>query len=366
MRQTGKGILVMKNEVIKFIAKHERLRYILKCIRNFTDDSFVYDVNHIYEEPNHIFAECRGEYNKGKLIYPIILDKSDMGFFAQMRYVLNNLYYADIMGMSPYVKFGKKTLYAENMKINGSDNPFEAFFLQSLKNSEESFRVVKNRPERNGEINGWVNSVFNNKDYKVTDEYIDAMSDIWKKYLAFQPEVEKLICNTEFIEKIKEGKTLGVHVRGTDFSANIQGHPVRIDERYHITLAKKILKEKGFSQIYIATDEERTIDIFRKQFGEKVIYDDSIFRSKNGQAVHFTEIKRENHHYKLGLEVLKDAYALSSCDGFIAGLSQVSVGVRIIKKSRGESYSYLKIFDKGINKNVGITMEDIYRGKMRW
>ena len=57
----------------------------------------------------------------------------------------------------------------------------------------------------------------------------------------------------------------------------------------------------------------------------------------------------QNHHYRLGYEVLRDMYALAACDGLVAGLSQVVNCARIVKESSGEEYDTLCIINNGIN-----------------
>ena len=46
--------------------------------------------------------------------------------------------------------------------------------------------------------------------------------------------------------------------------------------------------------------------------------------------------------------MLRDMYTLSLCDGFIAGMSQVSLAVRIFKKSRDEEFNNLCILNNGM------------------
>lgn len=79
-------------------------------------------------------------------------------------------------------------------------------------------------------------------------------------------------------------------------------------------------------------------------------------RSSDKNCPVYLDIERVEHKYLLGLEVVRDMYALSYCNGLIAGLSQVSICSRIVKKSRKEEYEYLKIIDHGLNNNPLITV----------
>jgi hypothetical protein len=60
--------------------------------------------------------------------------------------------------------------------------------------------------------------------------------------------------------------------------------------------------------------------------------------------------ERESHHYLLGREVLRDAWTLGSCQGLIAGLSQVSFGARIFKAATNTKYEDFVLLDNGMNK----------------
>ena len=82
-----------------------------------------------------------------------------------------------------------------------------------------------------------------------------------------------------------------------------------------------------------------------------MLYYSDVMRSNDRKSVAFHASSRVNHKYKLGLEVIRDMYTLSKCDGFVAGISQVAVCARINKLSRKEKYQDLIIIDKGIQKS---------------
>jgi hypothetical protein len=74
----------------------------------------------------------------------------------------------------------------------------------------------------------------------------------------------------------------------------------------------------------------------------------------NNLAIGFLPNNRMHHKYKLGLEVLRDMHTLAKCQGFICGLSQVSICAQIQKISNNEKFDFLHVIDKGINKNKKI------------
>lgn len=109
-----------------------------------------------------------------------------------------------------------------------------------------------------------------------------------------------------------------------------------------------LLKKYGFNKIFLATDDVSTVDLFRKEFGKNLLYYEDVTRSSGDVSVAFSDNVRENHHYKLALEVIRDMYTLSRCNGLIAGKSQVSI-CAIIENRRNSPYEFLKIVDKGNN-----------------
>ncbi len=54
----------------------------------------------------------------------------------------------------------------------------------------------------------------------------------------------------------------------------------------------------------------------------------------------FIDDERENHHYLLGLEIIRDVYTLAACTGFVCGMSYVSFVVQILKKAKIKSLKY--------------------------
>lgn len=61
------------------------------------------------------------------------------------------------------------------------------------------------------------------------------------------------------------------------------------------------------------------------------------------------EHEREEQKYYLGREVLRDMLTLSCCDGFIAGVSNVSNFARIWKYRQNKAFQYMKIINRGLN-----------------
>ena len=114
--------------------------------------------------------------------------------------------------------------------------------------------------------------------------------------------------------------------------------------------AKKMFAAGKYDMVFLATDDSEAIDRFRETFGEKLVYYRDVIRSSGDETVMKSREERESHHYLLGREVLRDAWTLGSCQGLIAGLSQVSFGARIFKAASNIKYEDFVLLDNGMNK----------------
>ena len=117
------------------------------------------------------------------------------------------------------------------------------------------------------------------------------------------------------------------------------------------------MKEYAFQRIFLATDDVDTVNLFKKEFGEKLLTYADVTRSDGEVSVAFSEAGRMNHHYLLGQEVLRDMYTLAKCDGLIAGKSQVSICAYIQKRTTGD-YCYREILDAGYNTDSSRKFSD--------
>lgn len=332
-----------------FIEKHDKLNYIQRCIRRINDPSFVGEVLDIGKNPLNIQIRQKGNKNLGKTIY-IAQTMGCDGFFAELRFIVAELFFADTMGFVPVVKMPSTSFYAEKEPINGTTNPFEYYFEPvsdvTLDDANQSYAVV----EHNWYQRNYMRSVCGmTSGYLPSEEYMQSAAMIVKKYIKFNAIVSSLI-RGEITNLLAGKKTLGVHVRGADFKRHYKNHPNIVTVEEYIKETKNALKENTFEQIFLATDDANALREFKQHFGDRVVCYADVVRTEGDETVMKSELNREHHHYKLGLEVIRDVYTLATCDGIIAGLSNVSIFARIIKLSEESEYAYKKYIDKGIKQ----------------
>lgn len=330
----------------------EEISFLKYCFSRRKDARFVKNVLAVSGDPSLVNMEKMGGEKGNGNIYFIKMEPSGSGFFAEHNRVLTLLYYADYYGMKPVVEYGEKYTYREKHLVNGTNNPFEYYFEQPCGIGPEDLKEYKGVlcARKENVALAAVENPGRGGGYGIPEEYLNMLAKVSRKYIRLNKVVGPIIESA--IEGIKQGKkTLGVHVRGTDFKRNYKGHPICVETEEYLAETKKVFDEKKYERIFLATDDAYAVKLFAEEFGDKLAYYKDVTRSYDNETVMKSEVKRENHHYLLGLEVLRDMMTLAACEGMVAGLSQVSYSARIQKKSQCQEYEDLQILFKGINKH---------------
>jgi hypothetical protein len=290
---------------------------------------------------NNIFLKETSEY------YDISIDNGDCGFFAVYRYMLEYLYFADRAGLKPYIEF-RHFLYEDADLKKQISNPFEYYFVQPFGNKQLNQRYIESRIEHKAMVSFILAGSIQH--YGVSELYLQELAGMQKKYIRLNETTAGYI--KEGIRKtIGDKKLLGVHARGTDYRVGYNNHPVFVEEDNYFEKIDLILTRENWDGIFLATDDEMILDRFQKKYANSLYYYPDVCRGKERISVAFENNERKFHKYNLGLEVLRDAYTLAHCEGLVAGISQVNICARIIKKSFGVDYRTIEIIDKGIADN---------------
>jgi len=334
----------------RIIDRHERLKIIQLCFSANSDEQFRKRV--LGNDPKSETLLMRNDIPDGqgidRVLYFIESGQPGRGFFGEYRRLLNALYYVDVWGFVPYIVFTSKYNYSENHPVNGTSNPFEYYFEQPMVASRDcdKYRYMVSCRECDQEL---ANKLKPSNGYDYSDRYLDELARISNKYIRFNEPTRKYL--EEGIRRlIGEKKTLGVHVRLSDFKKGFYGHPTCVSADNHLRKAKEALALYGYEQVFLATDDIDTIELFRTEFGNRVVFYDDVIRTTGDVSVAFSENERYNHHYLLGLEVLRDMYTLSICQGLIAGKSQISI-CAMIENRNHKKYEYVEIMDDGYNED---------------
>lgn len=338
--------------ICKFVRRisNPNFRRYLSQYRNPSDtDVATVSTHPIINMPIHVL----GSLNKGKIIMLLENQSQYGGFCAIWIYFLNRLTFSDKMGFYHVINWNQSEYYQEKHPVNGASSIFEYYFQQpcgiKLKEARKSSCVVFdwNNPEFGFED---VFHVGGSKDYQFTSKDIDKFAEIQKKYIHLHSDIEKSI-KEQIIKLFKNKKNvLGVHARGADTKVGYKNHPRAIVASDYLERTETVAEQMNADLIFLATDDQEMLEQFKAKFGDKLVYYEDVARS-NGTVMNcYLENERENHHYLLGLEIIRDVYSLTACQGFVCNMSYVSMMVQILKKANDEEFKVFSRIFKGINE----------------
>ena len=337
-------------DLIKLLAKNEKLKFWNRCRIHRNEPAFREHVIEAYQNPAYLHLNTYGDEYKGETIYLVDEQSGGVGFFAELGVTLIKLYFADERGFTPYIHWGENYLYYEPDGIDGEKNAFLHYFAPAshVKGIDKARHVVKSEMRHYEQVK----SLFGAVSYDVSEEYVDAMAKMLKKYIRYNDKTK------EFLEKqrrelLGDKKTLAVHYRGTDFRKQYNNHPVAVRIEQSIEQTRKLLETGRYEQIFLATDENDAVLKFQEVFGDKVKFYRDTFRDEGGDdSIAFSTSERKNHKYLLGLEVLRDQYTLTCCEGLVCGYSNVTFLARIMRRGWYErDYQDYVLINNGIYHN---------------
>lgn len=330
----------IKRHIKQFLKRH----FAAGLVSNALCEDYPFDIKRL---PIGYFKSF-GNKNPDKIFYVIWRDNMGSGFFSNVSHVLCHLKIADIAGMIPVVDFKNfKTLYNENMVVHNTDNAWEYYFkpvspfnLDEVYKSKNVFFCSGAYPASMGLNITQINGLF---------------EEIYMKKVFLQNNVEDLL--KRYLEKFN-GRVLGIHFRGQEQKIAPR-HSFPPTEMQMIKYTDEIMDKYNIEKIFVVTEEQGYLDLFIKRYGGKILYTDS-YRTYEVNAYNLNP--REKHRYLLGLNVLIDAYLLSSCDGILCGDSNVSEFARFVNNKRFEFTYYI---DNGVNSSNPLLAKYLYRIKKK-
>lgn len=340
---------MLKVRILNYLRKWEKLVYFNRCWIHRNDADFRQMVLEGYQNPDFLKLQTMGDAYEGKTIYLIREQGNGMGFFAEVGVVLIKLYFAYERGFIPYVEWGDRYLYYEAEGVEGEYNAFQHYFMpvSDVRDVRHALHVL----EADGSHYRQVKEKFDAVSYDVSEEYIDAMADMMGRYLRYN-EKTALYLERECDALLGKKKTIGVHYRGTDFHKQYNNHPVAVQIEQEIERVQELLEKGGYEQIFLATDENAAVAKFRGVFGERVKVYRDVFREDGEESIAFSSSDRSQHHYRLGLEVMRDEYTLVQCDALVCGYSNVTFIARIMKRAwQHRKYEDYELINNGIHHN---------------
>lgn len=348
--------------LMDFLKKSEKLVFWNRCRIHSGKADFREMVLNGYHNPDYLEVRHFGEEYKGCIIYAASETGNGIGFFAELGMTLIKLHFADERGLTPYIHWGKNYVYYEPEGIDGEKNAFLHYFkpASEIASIKHAAHVIYQTSWQCNQVKALYGAV----SYDVSQDYIDAMARMLKKYIRYNEKTQKYLAD-EFTKLLGRKKTIAVHYRGTDFNKGYNNHPVPVQVEQEIEKVRELLDKKDYEQIFLATDETAVVERFRKEFGDAVkVYEDTYRDDGSGESIAFSKSEREHHHYKLGLEVLRDQYTLTNCEGIVCGYSNITFLARVMRRAwfdaEWEDYC---LIDNGLyhNKNSFSASENARR-----
>ena len=286
--------------------------------------------------------------------------------FSNVTFILNKIKFAEKHNLIPIIDMRNfTTIYNEKTKILSTNNAWEYYFEKlnkySLHFAYKSKKYYISENKLSGDFSLDILSKKINKYFKL----IKFKSYLLKKSKAFIKKNFK-----------KNDKILGVHFRGTTYKV-AQKHAFPATSKIMIKHVKKLIRNYDYNKIFISTEEQKYLDIFKKEFKDMCLFTNS-FRSTNIDAFKTYPRKKEGigmgHvealSYGKYLIAFNDAtmneYILNNKIGFIIDDKNKKVSKKLILNSRSirEKYAingykkYIqnknkiyKLFEKKINFN---------------
>ena len=317
--------------IMDILRRSETLIYWNRCRIHSGKADFRRMVLEGYHNPDFLEVHHLGDEYQGCIVYAARETGNGIGFFAELGMTLIKLYFADERGMIPYIHWGERYVYYEPDGVRGEKNAFLHYFepASEVKSIEHACHVVYDTPWQCSQVKALYGAV----SYDVSDAYIDAMARMLKKYIRYNDETRNYL--EDAYERLLGGRrTIAVHYRGTDFHKGYNNHPIPVRIEQEIQKVHELMEQKEYEQIFLATDENAVVDRFRREFGDLVkVYEDTYRDDGSGESIAFSKSGREHHHYRLGMEVLRDQYTLTHCAAIVCGYSNITFIARVMRKA---------------------------------
>ena len=275
------------------------------------------------------------------------------GFFSDVMVTLGHLLIADLTGRTPVVHWGKNSLFAGE----GDGNAFTQFFepvsglsLADLERPTLRFFPDKWRHDNlhQEDLQKWegAHSRMRGEQYLGRDEDV-LVCDFYTAFIeirdhlpkdspwaalspaaAYRRLIEKYLRPLpELIEAAKGEKerllgnspAVAVHFRGTDKIREIAKYKLEFPLQAFFDTVEQFLTSHGCDRIYLMSDDERAVRLFRERFGDLLACTDAA-RAAGTLGVHYLKPGA-----RAGREVLIDALIALNCEAFVGyGLSNPS------------------------------------------
>lgn len=317
------------------------------------------------------------ELNKEKFIF---IKSWGCGLWSDISHVLGQLLIAEITRRTPIVHWGGNSLYSLDSAKNAFNLYFEKISNKTIEDIQsENFSYW---PPKWNSHNLLIDDLYKwdgpfsrvSGLYFLSREEDVIVSDFWtpvfsilpwipkkhslnglsideifiyliNKYLKPKEEIQHKI-NDYIINNLNNNGFIAAHIRGTDKVEEITS----LDEIN--SLQKSIIDQEFLRNnngyIFLMTDDDRILNEYKKYYGNKLKYTESI-RSSDSTGVHKLQ---HTNKYQIGEEIIIDTYIASRAQVFIGNAT--SNPALIISYLKKWDFDNIHLFGNNIYHNPGL------------
>ena len=309
-------IKLIKKFILQFTLQTPKVLSGLSNNFNFRKNDFDHKNKKIFNLNEEIISKLElslksfGDLNKDKIFY-VIKRSPGTGMYSNVTFILNHLKICEKLKFIPIIDMENfVTIYNEKKKVFSNKNAWNYYF-ENLNN------FSLNEVYKSQNVIFTSDKFFNFFSYNIEKD--QELSQLLRSKIKVNKFLNK--CYLKTLKKFKKKKILGIHFRGTSYKRSA-GHPLPATKRQMYKLTEKLLDNKEFDFIFLATEEKNYLEYFKNKFGDKLIYLSSCYRSNINDA--FKVYPRRLHRYKMGREAVLEAMLLSNCDYFVYLCSNIS------------------------------------------
>lgn len=164
------------------------------------------------------------------------------------------------------------------------------------------------------------------------------------RYLRYSQNAKQYIAEAEnevFPSNEHRNHFLGVYCRGTDYTAlKPKGHAVQPSPEMAIEKVRAVADGRDYSHIYLVTEDEDVLKLFKRAFGEKLLTLDAQRYKASGDYIWQKEEMLNRSRVQNGLEYLASMHLLTQCGGFIGGVTGGTAALMLMLQ-KPYDYQYL-------------------------
>jgi hypothetical protein len=289
-----------------------------------------------------------GNLNEDKTIYVIRRRPPAAGLFSNVNHILQGLIYSDENNMVPVVDMKNySTGYSQFRKLHGSRNAWDYFFKPvskiSVKEAYKSRNVILSDGSRilkDHFMSG------RNLTFALESNFLSEAHLIYSKYIRLNNFAEDYVNYTYSSLEIKANTTLGVFLRGGDYSKVPTGHPVQPRIEQVISDISDYLENYGLKQIFLSTDDEKIRKQIIDRFGSLVLQSIRLDSEKSEAKFLRRKFAIPVGSVARNMSYLSEIYTLATLD---FNLSSLSNGSAILYVINGNQFQNQKLYFYGVN-----------------